>query len=174
MILLCLLRNIGLFLPVLLPTFAVDSAGPSQLSTSWDTQIAKSSSTSAAAATTVASASDVDAFVYFSIAAKTNETALFFNYIELSSTDNETNANGTSPSVDVKIEDGIDAPTPADDHTIEDDKFPSPFFQPSLKMPYVVREKTPSVAPAAALIRDNSRGELDLQTSSASFLVTMG
>ena len=112
MILLCLLRNIGLFLPVLLPTFAVDSAGPSQLSTSWDTQIAESSSTSAAAATTLASASDVDAFVYFSIAAKTNETALFFNYIELLSTDNETDANETSPLIDVKIEDGIDAPTP--------------------------------------------------------------
>ena len=128
MILLCLLRNIGLFLPVLLPTFAVDSAGPSQLSTSWDTQIAESSSTSAAAATTVASASDVDAFVYLPIAAETNETALFFSYIESSSTDVETNE--TSPSVDVKIEDGIDAPTPADDHTIEDNKFPSPFLQP--------------------------------------------
>ena len=106
MILLCLLRNIGLFLPVLLPTFAVDSAGPSQLSSSWDTQIAESSSTSAAAATTVASASDVDAFD-LPIAAKTNKTALFFSYIELSSTDDETNE--TLPSVDVKIEDCIDA-----------------------------------------------------------------
>ena len=33
--------------------------------------------------------------------------------------------------------------------------------------------KNPSVAPAAASIQENSRGKLDLQTSSASFLVTM-
>ena len=67
----------------------------------------------------------------------------------------------------------IDALTPADDHTNKDDTFPSPFSQHNSNKPYVVTAKISSVGPAAALIQENSRGKLDLQTSSASFLVTM-
>lgn len=156
----CLLRIISLSLLLLFT--AVFAAEESTLPASWDTDIIESSSTSAVAGTTGTSASAFD----------TNETAPQFLFIFVETSSTESVINETTPSIDVKVEDGNDHPTPTRVPTvIDEDDFPTPSSSPMFNAPYVGAYENPSSAPAAS-IRDNSQGEVNLQPSSTSILVT--
>ena len=81
--------------------------------------------------------------------------------------------NETTPSIDVKVEDSVDIPTPSGVPPTNDDdeNFPSPFSSPTFSAPYAGITKSPSASPTS-LIRDNSQGEFDQHMSSTSILVT--
>ena len=147
-----LLRIIRAFLLLILT--AVVSAEESQLSAPWETLIVESPSTSAAAATTGASASSVDVFVYCYNNA-TNKTTPYCSFIYVESPSSETNINKNMPSIDIKVEDSFDAPTPPSEvptNNADNDKnFPSSFSYPTFDAPHAEPTKSPSASPAESI-----------------------